>query len=251
MQICAEFFEHMTNSTTRWLSYVLGISSLSPENYAQFKLSFLSSLYSGVITGVVTGIIVGIVIIGFQKSVEKRQLKNVLEKELSIFKEKARLFLAKSGSYNLTDLEKAPEYVTQILALIESNPLDVWNDHLPSHRSLISKVRELQNAFFKFSLVGSHLDNKIIKFIRKYNADRELCAGNDTRIYAYYVGKLENMTDEDILAWLDLPSKVITKIKSDYSELRNDKHILQLEKEYVERKCALESAVTALREFLG
>lgn len=251
MQIYTEFFEQMTNSITSWLSYVLGISSLSPENYSQFKLSFLSSLYSGVIAGIVTGIIVGIVILGFQKTVETRQLKNALERELSIFKEKARFFLGKSGSYNLTDLKIAPEYVTQILDLIESNPLDVWNDNLPFHRSLISKVRALQNAFFQFTLVGSHLDNRIVKFIRKYNADRELCAGNDTRIYAYFVGKLENMTDEDILANLELPSMVITKIKADYSELRKDDHILQLEKEYVESKRELEAAVASLRELLG
>ena len=113
-----------------WLEHLPGMSSLGATELAEFKLSFLSSIYSGILSGIVTGLIVGLVIYGFHKGFEKRKLKTSLDREISIFKEKARVFLGKSVVYELNDLRNAPEYVKQILELIESNPLDVWKEHL-------------------------------------------------------------------------------------------------------------------------
>jgi hypothetical protein len=245
------FLGHLSSCVNTWLGNVSGLSSLSAAQQSEFKLSFLSSLYSGILSGIVTGLVVGIVIYVFQKRFEKRQLKISLEREISIFKEKARVFLGKSGSYKLTDLEKVPEYVTLILELIELHPLDLWKECLPEHRELISKLRDFQRAFFQFEVAGSHLNIAIRTIIRKYNAERDTIAVNDNYIYGYYVGKLDNMEDDDILAWLDISKKAQSWIAAGHAELKGDDKVINLEKRYLTEKQSLEIAVSDLRKYLG
>ena len=240
---------HICSNT--WLSYVPGLSSLNSSELVNFKLSFLSSIYSGILSGIVTGLIVGLVIYVFQKGYEKRQQKASLEREASIFKEKARVFIGKSGSYQLTNLEKAPEYIELVLGLIESSPLDLWKEHLPPQRDLIIQLREFQNIYFKFQLAGSHLDSAIRTIIRKYNASRNSISVNDNYIYGYYSGKLEDMEDDDILAWLDISKGAQSWISAGHSELKKDKDVRLLENKYLLEKKALKIAVVELKDYLG
>jgi len=64
-------------------------------------------------------------------------------------------------------------------------------------------------------------------------------------------GKLEDMEDDDIFAWLDISKKAQAWINAGYSELKKNNDVQELEKTYLIEKQAIELAVADLKKYFG
>lgn len=233
------------------LNKLPGISALTDVQKDDFWVSFLSSTYSGIISGLFTGIIVGLVVFFFQKRFENRELKRRLESEVAVFQERIRALAGQSGSYTLTDVRKIPDHVESLLNITQQSPIAMWKQYLPNYRALLAKIKALQNAFFELQAVATHLDTTMNNVIRRHNAQRDAISPNDAYIYGYYVGKkFNNMSDEDIFAWLDISKKALGWIRNGFDELEKDKEINNWSATYHERKGNLDTKFAELRQEL-
>lgn len=242
----------MNSFISQIVSSLPGVGSLSASQQEEFWSSFLSSLYSGVVSGLVTGMVVGLVVYLVQKSFEGRELRRRLESESSVFRERVRALVGRAGAYSLDNLHKVPDYVSQLMGLVEGSPIDYWRRNTRTNEAIFTAVKKVQDTFFQFQVAATHLDSALKAVIRRHNAQREAISANDPYIYGYFTGRrLNNMSEADIFAWLDISQNARPWIEAGFSELQKDVETQRWTEPYLEQRKKLENAVSELRNLLG
>ena len=209
----------------------------------------ISSLYPDIISGIVTGLIVGIIIILFQKGFENRLYLKSLQRELALFKENIRFVLDKQVLFYINNIKKLPEPMDAIASLIRSNPIDLWYEKLAKQRSFLRKIKQFQNALLNFSKTADEVHIRLKDLIRHYNANHDSISANDINVYVYYIGKLSDYADSEIIPYLDIP-KVPDWVKDGFKEISLDEKLNMLSKTYINKKSQVEAEFSSLRDEL-
>lgn len=229
-----------------------GVPPSGSSEAIHFWISFWSQLYSGFLSSILTGFIVGLVVWWVQLRAEQRRTRNDAARELALFREKLRNAVEEPDILNFqTATDSIPPAARAIHSVVSNHPVDYWYSVLKRHRAFLDEVKRFQHAHTAFGKAAQRLDVALRQVIRLHNAARGAIAVNDPYDHAYFLGRLHGMSDEEILPWIDLPSKThSSRFESSFSAAMADEEVASRVDEYQRRREELVSHIEKLETLL-
>ena len=139
-----------------------------------------------------------------------------------------------------------------IKTLISNHPIDYWyrilNDE--EFKSLLDRFLDFRDQYRFFKKGADAFDLCLHQEIRLYNANRGTAAINDQDDRAYFLGRIHELSTDDIMPWIDLPMEASRRLEASYKALKDSDSIKAAFQQYLGERKKLESKIQELSEVL-
>jgi hypothetical protein len=233
------------------LRHLPGVPGPGDPNYTAFSISFWAAIYSGLIYSVVTGLVVGGVVLWVQRAIDDRRFRHGCERELAGLKERLRMALDHPNPFVLLGdaRERIIGSARAVADALSNQPLDMWWEHLPNHRGFLDLLRRHQRAVSSCVTTGDRLDIVLGVIFRRHSAERGAFLDNQLR--GFYLGRLFDMSPEDIVPWLHVNKEELAWLQKGYELACKSPDVKRYSEGYLAAVTQVGQSTQALREALG
>src|ERR1035437_6598230 len=211
-----------------------------------FKFLLIGVL-SGIIAGLITGYIVGQYLYDYQKANEEKQNQRRVEREISVGLESLKYKIAKVETFNISSVKQPSDRLSTFAESIKIFPLGYWIESSSKYNNILSLIISFQNKYLNFINICNEFDAKLTYLIRVFNSKKNLIEPNDIFIYKYFVGKLNKLSDTEIMPFFDYGGGISSTVKEGYAEISRSAEIKKIKKEYISEEKDLNTILDTIK----
>ena len=207
-------------------------------------------LYS-IITGVISGLIVAVSFWFIQLQVEKNRIRHEVSRDLSLFLGRLSDSFSQPNTYNIHSAVNMLASVASVInQIIASSPIDYWQSHIidKNYRAIMNEIISFRNQYKTTKIAAQNLDIVLWQKIRLKNASENLISANDEADHAFFLGKVDGMSTEEIMPFLE--SGGPGRLEPSYEYLKRDKEIATCANKYKSEREKLKAAISNLENQL-
>jgi hypothetical protein len=145
---------------------------------------------------------------------------------------------------------RIPTPIRQALTLLVEDRLPEYHAALPSQRSFLDLLDELQRAHADFIVTGRKLDVALSQRVRLHNAARDSIAVNDLSVVKFFFGRIHNVPDPQLLAAIDMQPVALTWLDEAYEVAAADPQVQEALPAYLAAEERLHAAADVLKNAL-
>jgi hypothetical protein len=187
----------------------------------------------------------------------EREQERILRREFEQFFAPLRLALDHPEPLNISNAEGSAPPIAVALRDMFRDPLlmehmiDSWRDKLPSERTVLDALRELQRANVAFMQVARKLDRRLFQVVADYNASHRLDPIIDTLDLSFIMGRMIGLPDQDVLTRIGLPQETLGQLRARGVAALADDQVAALVPPFMSARARLLQAVETLRTSLA
>ena len=194
---------------------------------------------------------------GVQRTKRRLKAKGIHTKQEAIrdfglFKTKLEDEIDRPSLLHIGTAARSFPVALAIKTLISNHPIDYWYHILDDEefKSLLDRILDFRDQYRFFKKGADAFDLCLRQEIRLYNANRGTEAINDQADHAYFLGRIHELSTDDIMPWIDLPKEASRRLEAIYKALKDSDSIKVAIQQYLRERKKLESKIQELSEVL-
>ena len=194
---------------------------------------------------------------GVQRTKRRLKAKGIHTKQevirdFGLFKTKLEDEIDRPSLLHIGTAARSFPVALAIKTLISNHPIDYWYHILDDEefKSLLDRILDFRDQYRFFKKGADAFDLCLRQEIRLYNANRGTEAINDQADHAYFLGRIHELSTDDIMPWIDLPKEASRRLEAIYKALKDSDSIKVAIQQYLRERKKLESKIQELSEVL-
>ena len=187
-----------------------------------------------------------------QLKAKEIHIKQEAIRDFGLFKTKLEDEINRPSLLHIGTAAQSFPVALAIKTLISNHPIDYWyrilNDE--EFKSLLDRILDFRDQYRVFRKGADAFDLCLRQGIRLYNANRGTDAINDQTDHAYFLGRIHELSTDDIMPWIDLPREASRRLEASYEALKDADSIKAAIQQYLGERKKLESKMQELSAVL-